>query len=256
MKFKTEIKSELNRTMLRIYGNGFYKQDYQTTMMQMNPIKGLLPIMVKGEGADTVYEYEITGLTSVRTYYSQKKITAEEMERFLHQIQETVQSVEQYLLNPNRLLLDPDVIFRKDETYYFCYLPQEEAQIRQSFHALMEEFVQWTDYQDMESVKMAFLLHKETMKENYSLNGILEAIDQLKKTEKKEETEMPDMQRELWENGTYDREEHDWITKQEHGSKILKETDNLWSPVKRLLNRHKRPRWGDWDGIYIDEEEL
>ena len=40
------------------------------------------------------------------------------------------------------------------------------------------------------------------------------------------------------------------------GSKIMKETDNLWNPVKKFLNRHKRPRWGDWDGIYIDEDEL
>lgn len=54
----------------------------------------------------------------------------------------------------------------------------------------------------------------------------------------------------------YDTREHDWITEQEMGSSILKETENLWIPVKRFLNRHKKSKWGDWDGLYIEEEEL
>ena len=34
------------------------------------------------------------------------------------------------------------------------------------------------------------------------------------------------------------------------------QTENMWTPVKRLLNRRKKPKWGDWDGLYIEEEEL
>ena len=138
----------------------------------------------------------------------------------------------------------------------------------------MDDFVQWTDYQDIPSVKTAFFLHKETMKENYSLKKIIKELEKMKAeeeqieitgTEKKESEgrryepeEENGRQEELWQQRTveYDREEHDWIARQEMGSKILKETDNLWNPVKRLLHRHKRPKWGDWDGVYIDEEEL
>ena len=54
----------------------------------------------------------------------------------------------------------------------------------------------------------------------------------------------------------YDTKEHDWITEQEMGSSIMKETENLWTPVKRFLNKHKKPKWGDWDGLHIEEEEL
>lgn len=38
----------------------------------------------------------------------------------------------------------------------------------------------------------------------------------------------------------YDTEEHDWITEQEMGSSIMRETDNLWIPVKRFLTKHKK----------------
>ena len=55
---------------------------------------------------------------------------------------------------------------------------------------------------------------------------------------------------------SYDTKEHDWITSQEMGSSILRETDNMWNPVKNFLKRHKKPTWKAWDGIYIDEEEL
>lgn len=39
------------------------------------------------------------------------------------------------------------------------------------------------------------------------------------------------------------------------GSSIMRETDNLWIPVKRFLNKHKT-KWGEWDGLHIEEEEL
>ena len=54
----------------------------------------------------------------------------------------------------------------------------------------------------------------------------------------------------------YDTEELDWITEQEMGSSIMRETDNLWIPVKRFLTKHKKTKWGEWDGLHIEEEEL
>lgn len=260
--FQTEIKRELNQTRLIIRLDGLYTEDYQVRMLRENAVKGLLSANAHGEGEGTVYEYDITGLTSLRQYYKQRKITWDEMNAFLKQVQEAMEEVEEYLLNPNRLLMDPAYIFFDDGTYWFCYFPQGEEDIRLSFHRLMDEFVQWTDYQDIPGVKAAFFLHKETMKENYSLKKVVQGLAKLREEEavepgdalKREQPEEEGIRRQ----GAleYDSEEHDWITRQEMGSEILKETDNLWSPVKRLLHRHKRPKWGDWDGIYIDEEEF
>ena len=89
------------------------------------------------------------------------------------------------------------------------------------------------------------------------------------KEKKKEETKIPDIRDirketmidELLEErrektSYYDTREHDWISEQEMGSSIMRETDNLWMPVKRFLNKHKKSKWGDWDGLHIEEEEL
>ena len=122
-----------------------------------------------------------------------------------------------------------------------------------AFHKLTEHFVQWTDYQDDNSVKCAFLLHKETMRENYSLRKILKKLEE--DEEEKKTVILQHTEQEPAEY-SYDTKEHDWITSQEMGSSILRETDNMWNPVKNFLKRHKKPTWKAWDGIYIDEEEI
>ncbi|MFQ8897466.1 MAG: hypothetical protein ACLR71_03785 [[Clostridium] scindens] len=88
------------------------------------------------------------------------------------------------------------------------------------------------------------------MEENYSLEKIMAECLKHPEKDEKEETveEIEEME--------YDTKEHDWITEQEMGSSIMKETENLWTPVKRFLNKHKKPKWGDWDGLHIEEEEL
>lgn len=131
---------------------------------------------------------------------------------------------------------------------------------------MTEYFVKHADYQDEESVQTIFFLHRETMEENYSLDKIMTKIlyqeDERKETRENEDREIQKKEvqnrRNLWENEEvrYDTREHDWIAEQEMGSLIMEETENLWTPVRRFLRKHKKPRWGEWDDLHIEEEEL
>ena len=114
------------------------------------------------------------------------------------------------------------------------------------------------DYQDKECVQIVFLLHKETMKENYSLEQIIkECVKEEEENVLAEDKNTDFGAEEEKEGSTYfDRTEHDWIASQEMGSTILRETENLWTPMKRFLHRRRKPKWGDWDGLYIEEEDL
>ncbi len=225
-----------------------YKEDYQMRMLKMNEIEGILP--VKGRGIDnhSYYDYNVSGKVSMKAMFERSKITAEDIKNFLKQFKNTVISVEEHLLNIHCILIDPEYIFYEAERFYFCYYPLAENDLWGKFHALTEYFVKQADYADKECVRLVFLLHKETMTENYSLEKLVyECVK-----EKEEESE----QQVAKEPFIYDTEEHDWIAEQEKGSSILKETENMWTPVKKFLSKRKRPKWGDWDGLYIDEEEL
>lgn len=259
-----------------------YKEDYQMRMLRMNDIEGLLP--VKGRGIDGVsfYDYNVSGKISMQAMYERNKISGDDLKAFLKQLLAVIKAVENYLLNMDCILIDPEYIFYEGGKYYFCYYPQAKQELWEEFHRLTEYFVKQADYEDKECVRIVFILHKETMAENYSLEKIVKEC--MKSGEKKseeelrrgaelrrsevirgiygeddeeEETRQEGMQRRNpgISTGDYDTSEHDWIKRQHMGSLIMEETENMWTPVKKLLNRRKKPKWGDWDGLYIEEEE-
>lgn len=260
---------------ITIEEEGIYQEDYQIRMIQDNEVKGLLN--VKGRGADekSCYDYDVSGKTSLKAMFEKNEISAEDIRILLKNLMTVIEEAEKYLLDIHRILMEPEYIYYEDGSYYFCYYPPGHKNLWEAFHTLTEYFVKHADYKDKACVQMVFLLHKETMKENYSLEKIVTAClgqenyrEGDAKARKEEEygkkEEMEEM--EEYKNGEYggeygndrgyDRGEHDWIAEQEMGSSILKETENMWTPVKRLFNRHKKPRWGDWDGLYIEEEDL
>ena len=110
------------------------------------------------------------------------------------------------------------------------------------------------------------LIPKAPIVDEEDIEQVKKKVSRSSKTKKKEETKIPDIRKETMidelleerreKTSYYDTREHDWISEQEMGSSIMRETDNLWMPVKRFLNKHKKSKWGDWDGLHIEEEEL
>ena len=110
------------------------------------------------------------------------------------------------------------------------------------------------------------LIPKAPIVDEEDVEQVKKKVSRSSKTKKKEETKIPDIRKETMidelleerreKTSYYDTREHDWISEQEMGSSIMRETDNLWMPVKRFLNKHKKSKWGDWDGLHIEEEEL
>ena len=235
-----------------------YKEDYQMRMLARNEMDGLLPVKGRGVNEVSCYDYDVSGKISMRAMYERSKIGAKDIKKFLLRFKKVVKEVQKYLLNIHCILLSPEYIFCEEEEYYFCYYPVSTSNLWEEFHTLTEYFVKQADYEDKECVRIAFLLHKETMEENYSLEKLIEKcmktevqVQDVKKPEKVEYTE-----EELLPVITYDTSEHDWIASQQMGSSIMKETDNMWAPVKRFLTKHKKIKWGEWEGLYIEEEEL
>ena len=273
MELRTELKKDLNKVMLRIKYEKISEEDYQIHMLRNHELKGLLNLRVYGEGEETIYEYDISEMVSLNRYYKHRKMTGTEMKDFLRKIQEVMDEIEDYLLNPNRLLLDPEYIFLYGDEYRFCYFPKGEDDIRTSFHTLMDSFVKWTDYEDIASVKTAFLLHKETMEENYSLKGIemklgamdesgAEAMMELPQEEKMDSQEIEEhhvtgrREKSLWQTEVYDERSFEWMNEQRKENRIMEEKVGLFHPMKRLLSRRRRAKWGEWDDLYMEEEEM
>ena len=227
-----------------------YKEDYQMRILSQNHIEGILPVKGRGMNKSSYYDYDVSGKISVKAMYERSKISSEDIKLFLFQLRDVLHQVKEHLLNIHCILLRPEYIFYENDRYYFCYYPLAENDFWEEFHLLTEYFVKQADYQDQECVRIVFLLHKDTMEENYSLEQLIE-----KCLDNKEEI-MKEIDEARPPKITYDTLEHDWIKEQELGSSILRETDNMWLPVKKFLSKHKKSKWGEWDGLYVEEEEL
>lgn len=233
-----------------------YHEDYQMRMLQDNELNGFLT--VKGRGADekSYYDYDVSGKVSLKAMFEKSVIGSEDIRRFLEELLAVIKETEKYLLDVHCILLNPEYIYYENKSYYFCYYPPGGGNLWEAFHALTEYFVKHADYKEQACVQMVFFLHKETMEENYSLERVAAGcIEQEKGPEDEREVREEDIA--AYDSyDVYDRKEHDWIAEQELGSSIMRETENMWTPVKRFLKRHKKSKWGDWDGLYIEEEEL
>lgn len=241
---------------ITIEESAVYKEDYQMRMLTANEIEGLLTVRGRGMNGNSCYDYDVSGKISIKAMYERSEISAKDIKKFLSALREVLQTVEKYLLNIHCILLNPEYIFYEEERFYFCYYPLKETELWEDVHELSEYFVKRADYTDQECVKIVFLLHKETMIDNYSLDKIIEEC--MNQGSEEEDLQMvhDKSKREEDLDILYEKTDHDWITRQEMGAKIMEETDHMWLPVKRFLRRHKKPRWGEWDGLHIEEEEL
>lgn len=232
-----------------------YREDYQMRMLGANEIEGLLPVRGRGMDGNSCYDYDVSGKLPIRALYEKSVINSKDLKGFLSALRDVIENVKKYLLNIHCVLLSPDYIFYEDSRFYFCYYPLKSTQLWEDIHELTEYFVKRADYTDQECVRMVFLLHKETMSENYSLDKI---IDECLKKEKEDpgKEEGPELKAKMSkEEVRYDTERQDRDTGQEMGY-IMEDAENFWTPMKRFLKKHKKPRWGEWDGLYIEEEEL
>lgn len=239
---------------ITIEEKALYREDYQMCMLKANHLDGVLKVGGRGMNGNSYYDYDVSGKISMKAMFERSKINAEDIKIFLSNLKMVIKEVEKYLLDIHCILLKPEYIFYEEKKFYFCYYPLAQQDLWEEFHKLTEYLVRQADYQDQDCVGMVFLLHKKTMEENYSLEKLIAECLRDKPKDIGEETHKNMKE----EDGyiKYDTTEHDWITEQELGSSIMRETENLWTPVKRFLTRHKKPKWGDWDGLHIEEEEL
>lgn len=230
---KTYYKNDLKKAYLILEGEGGEQEDYQTLMLSENDIQGILKLDVRYVDNQTQYQYDISGKTCFKTLYEKTHLTYEDMKRLVDNLLQTAQLLRKYMLDSNRILLEPEYIYCNEKGFYFCYYPICKQDAKDMFHQLTEFFVKEVSYKDEEGVHFAYTLHKMTMEENYSMEEIMEVLlPQENAGEEKEKAEPP----------VLDYTQRMEQVKLENNQ--LQERNDLWEPVRRFLERAKRRRMG------------
>jgi len=204
---------------------------------------------------------------SMDKIYEEAEISGKEIEDFMEQLSVITEQIKIFLLNNNHIILDPKLIFKKAEQYYFCYLPiikkENEPTMCEAFHELTEYFVKHLDYKDTEGVFLVSKIHRETLKENYDLKKVIETckkdVKKQKQAEKQkrirkieEKKKRDEAQENISEKAIFSPAEERIST--DKISEICKEEQSYMkeSTVKKVINRIKGDRWGKWDDLITE----
>lgn len=228
---KTYYKNDLKKAYLILEGTEGEQEDYQIVMLRENDIDGILKTDVRYMDNQSNYYYDISGKTSFKTLHEKINLSYDIMKRLVGSLLQTIQMVRKYMLDANCILLEPEFIFCDQEKFYFCYYPPCQENAKEAFHKLTEFFVREVNYKDEEGVHFAYTMHKMTMEENYSIEEIMQQfVPQERDDEEEVEIKVMDYT-ERMENVNLEID-------------LIEEKNDMWEPVRKLLERAKRRRMG------------
>ena len=187
---------------------------YQIRMLLTNAIPGLLDCKIGKMDDKTLFYYEVTSRQSLQSVFEQRSIGAEALRKLFEQLLDLLEELGQYLLAPDGLVLQPELVFADAnlENFSFCYLPGKQGHtgcFQKQIRELMEYLLPKLDHQEQDAVVLGYGLYREISAEIFSVEMIQALLYQTGK-EKKETTEQEGKERPREENPPVQMEETLW----------------------------------------------
>ncbi len=191
----------------------FDEKDYQMRMILENELPNLLACEVRRLDGILYLYYEITSKQPVKRIFHHHRIGYADLHALLMGMERSLGGVTRYLLDENSLLLDWDLIYMDIETreVSFCYLPCWKGDIEETFREFTEELLKILDHEDEKAVLLGYRIYSGTVKENYSVSGVLhllyqgieETAKQREVPKRRNENLTQEKMDESWENKSY-----------------------------------------------------
>lgn len=179
---------------------------YQIRMLQTNSIEGLLACRMQKMNTQMLYYYDISSRQALRTVYEHRQVGYQTIKLLFQQLIEVVEELEEYLLDPEGLLLTPNTVYFTAEppTVTFCYLPGNRHPIRAQMAELMEYLLSRMNHQESEAVVLGYDLYREISSDEWSIDRMKSIL--LRKPEVSEESVLEE---ESEESGKREEEQED-----------------------------------------------
>ena len=122
-------------------------ESYQYKMLAANQVDGLLPCSLRFIDEKCFLYYEITSRQSLACLFEKREMSCEEVNILLQETARMNAKLEEYLLDRERLVLQPEFIFYDfvQEKFYFTYLPgtkqAHEQNAEKGSEAALLEFI-------------------------------------------------------------------------------------------------------------------
>lgn len=249
-------ENEWDRSLVHVDVELSYEEDYQMRMLRHNNLKFLVKVTGIGREGKSRYTFYPGNALSLEKLYSTQEIKREDLESFTEQFMEMIDEIKGHLLEPDNLILIPELVFFEKGKYKFCYLPvrdwEKEKTLCTMFHEMTEYFVKRLDYRDTEGILLAYRLHKETLEENFDLRKILDEYKE-EKDAVNEQKKSSEVQGGIPDTAVFCSDDDE--RKPENESicpNIVKEESFRFRKLGKAVKNLKGGRWGRWDDLITE----
>lgn len=172
-------RRERNESYLIIEEEG-EGDSYAVRMLTENRIPGVLALSVKKIDHRTIYSYEISGRQSLRKLLEKRQITAGEIRRLYYGIERSLNALENYLLDIEQVLLEPEFIYILPDysQVFLCCHPGTGGDFFHGMQRLSQFLLNKIDHMNQSSVELAYELFRITSEEDFRFQDIRQALEQ------------------------------------------------------------------------------
>ena len=172
----TSIQKDGSKCYLIMESCDLPQLPYQINMIRYNNIKEILPIQFLIEDGKYRYYYDISGKVPLQTFMNQKKYTYKEIRTIMSDLYRCVQQLDEYLLSQDALILDPEYMYTDPEEMRisFCFYPDKKTDFQKELVSLFDFFINHINYQDEDTVVLAYGLYQKSREENAALREVME----------------------------------------------------------------------------------
>ena len=218
----TYYQTDLNKTYFIVEGEEYQTEDYQVRILKENCVSGMVDMDVRCIDNMQKYYYDISGKASLQQVFERKKPGYAEIKQLMDSLLCVMRVLKNYMVGSEGILLSPEMIFVEKEKYYFCFCPGLQGDVTKRLHELTEFLVREVDYRDEQGVHLAYVMHKATMEDHYSLEQIMREFRQ----ELSEEEDGEDAAEVSYQSSVLPQEKS-----------MVEEKKDFWETVRRFIEK-------------------
>lgn len=168
-----------NYVVLTDYNISEYKECYRSKMLKSNQPEFFLPYDTQNINGIIQFTYDISSKQSIESFYEDSKIDYQTIRHFLFSLKEALDILNNYLLEPDYLVLEPQLIYLNITTknLYFCYCPGEKQNFYDSLNHFLCYMISKIDHEDNNSIILAYSLQQQSMNKNYTFDDLIEILN-------------------------------------------------------------------------------
>ena len=180
-------------------------EEYALRILQENRLKGVMSLGIREVDGKRDYWFAISDGKPLDRILEKRSLEYEEICHMIRSISKILGQMEEYLLNPEHLLLDPSFLYLGNRTlprgqghsYHetdfskvmVCCHPAWSRDFYEQMRILMQFFINKMDHRDAHGVEAAYQMFHVTEKEYFRMDELLQIIDTAQNTAD-EETEV------------------------------------------------------------------